>query len=185
MAKLIYLMTHSLDGYTADEKGNFDFTEPDEEEHRFVNDVVRSVGTFLFGRKMHETMQYWDTALDDPNLVPVARDFAGIYGAADKIVYSSSVAKVTTPRTRLERSFDAGAVRELKETADRDLSIGGPTLAARAIEAGLVDEYHMFVAPVIVGAGTKMLPDNMKLELRLLDEKRFGNGFVYLRYEPI
>ena len=181
---LIYHMTQSLDGYTADAKGNIDWSEPSDEVHRFVNDVVRSVGTFLFGRRMSETMQYWETALDDPSLADYARDFAEIYQAADKVVYSTTLDAATTARTRLERSFDPDAVRAMKDASDRDLGIGGPTLAARAIEAGLVDVYSFFVAPVILGGGTKALPENVRLDLRLLEEKKFAGGIVYLRYAP-
>ena len=184
MAKLIYHQTQSLDGYTADEKGNIDWSEPSEEVHRFVNDLVRSVGTFLFGRRMSETMSYWEAAFDDPTYPDYVRDFAEIYKAADKIVYSSTLSDISTARTRLEKSFDPDAVRAMKAKAQRDLSIGGPTLAAHAIEAGVVDELSMFVAPVVLGGGTKFLPENVKLELRLLDEKRFENGTVYLRYAP-
>jgi dihydrofolate reductase len=184
MAKLIYVATHSLDGYTADEKGNFDFTAPDEEGHWFVNDIVRRTGTLLLGRKMYETLLYWETALDEPDQPEVMKDFAQIWLAADKVVYSSSLNEVASARTTLKRSFDLDEILEMKKTEDRDLSIGGPTLAARAIQAGLVDEYHMFVKPVIVGGGTRMLPENVRLEVRLLDEKRFDNGTVYLRYEP-
>ena len=185
MAKLLYSLTESLDGYIADEKGNFDWSEPDEVEHRFVNDLIRPVGTFLFGRRMYETMRFWETALDDPSHPDYMRDFAEIYLAADKIVYSKSLTDVTTARTTLKSSLDLDEIRALKSSADRDIEIAGPTLAARAIEAGLVDEYHFFIAPVILGGGTKMLPDNVKLKLRLLDEKRFETGKLYLHYEPV
>ena len=184
MAKLIYHQTISLDGYTADEKGSIDWSEPSAEVHRFVNDLVRSVGTFLFGRRMSETMSYWEADFDDPSYPDYVQDFAGIYKAADKIVYSSTLREVSTARTRLERSFDPGAVRAMKQEAESDLSIGGPTLAARAIEAGLVDEFSMFVAPVILGGGTRFLPENVRVGLRLLDEKRFENGTVYMKYAP-
>jgi dihydrofolate reductase len=184
MGKLVFLMSPSLDGYIADEKGNFDWSEPDEVEHHFVNDVIRPTGTFLFGRKVYETMRFWETALDDPTHPEFVKDFARIYGGADKVVYSRSMTEVTSPRTRLERDFDPDAVRSMKAASDRDIGIGGPTLAARAIEAGLIDEYHVFVCPVIVGGGTRMLQPNVRLDLRLLDEKRFKSGRVYLRYEP-
>jgi len=185
MAKLIFSMTHSLDGYVNDEKGDFDWSEPNEEQHRFVNDLIRPVGTFLFGRKLHETMEFWETALDDPSHPEWIRDFAGIYLAADKVVYSKSLTDVSTARTTLKRSLDLDEIRRLKSSADRDIEIGGPTLAASAIGAGLIDEFHLFVAPVIVGGGTKALPENVRLDLRLLDEKRFENGNVYLGYGPV
>jgi dihydrofolate reductase len=184
MAKLIYNMTQSLDGYTADAKGSIEWSTPSAEVHFFVNDVVRSVGTFLFGRRMSETMQYWETALDDPELAAYARDFAEIYQAADKVVYSKTLDAAAGARVRLERSFDPEAVRAMKAASDRDLGIGGPTLAARAIEAGLVDVYSFFIVPVVVGGGTKALPENARLDLRLLEEKRFESGIVYLQYEP-
>jgi dihydrofolate reductase len=184
MATLIYHMTQSLDGYTADANGNIDWSEPTEEVHRFVNDVIRPVGTFLFGRRMSETMQYWESDFDDSSHPAFVRDFAEIYQAADKVIYSTTLDAATTTRTRLERSFDPDAVRAMKATSDRDIGIGGPTLATHAIEAGLVDVYSFFVAPVIIGGGTKALPENVRLDLRLLDEKRFASGIVYLRYAP-
>ena len=182
MAKLIYSMLHSLDGYSADEKGNFDWAEPDEEVHRFVNDLERPVGTHLYGRKMYETMVFWETALDDPRYPSYIRDYAEIWQAAGKTVFSTTLDDVSSARTRIERSFDPDEIRAVKAGAERDISVGGPTLAARAIESGLVDEYQFFVAPVIVGGGTKVLPGSVRQELRLLDERRFQSGFVYLRY---
>lgn len=181
MAKLIYLITASLDGYIADEHGNFDFTEPDEEVHTFINDSVRSVGTYLFGRRMYEVMVVWETLplADQP---PVTRDFAEIWNAADKVVYSRSLDQVSTARTRLERDFDADEVRRLKAKAERDMNVGGPDLAGQALRAGLVDELHLFLAPVVVGGGTRSLPDGLRLPLDLVDERRFGGGTVYLRY---
>ncbi|MHB1133918.1 MAG: dihydrofolate reductase family protein [Chloroflexota bacterium] len=182
MAKLIYSAMASLDGYIADEQGNFDWAEPDEEVHTFANDLERSVGTYLFGRRMYEVMMTWET---DPTLAdqsPILRDFATIWQAADKIVYSRTLAAASTARTRIERQFDREAVRQLKARADRDLAVGGPGLASQAIEAGLVDEYHIFVVPVVVGGGKRFLPDKVRLALELLDERRFGNGMVYLRY---
>jgi dihydrofolate reductase len=184
MAKLIYIYLPSLDGYIADENGKFDWMAPDEEIFSFINDLMRPVGTYLYGRRMYETMLGWET---DPTFAaqspqPIMRDFAEIWQAADKIVYSTSLATVATARTRIERAFDPDAVRKLKDAADRDLTVGGAGLAAQAIAAGLVDEWHFFVGPMIVGGGTKLLPDNVRIRLDLLDERRFGNGAVYLRY---
>ena len=181
MARLIYSTLASLDGYVADEDGNFDWAAPDEEVHRFVNELERPVGTYLYGRRMYEVMRFWETAggADQPAF---ARDYAEIWRAADKIVYSKTLESVSSARTRIERDFDPEAVRQLTETAERDLSVGGPGLAARTIEAGLVDEYQLFVAPAVVGGGTGWLPDHVRLDLELLDEQRFESGFVYLRY---
>jgi dihydrofolate reductase len=180
MAKLIYSAITSLDGYVADEDGKFDWAEPDEEVHRFVNDLARPVGTYLFGRRMYEVMKAWETVgLDD---VPAfIRDFAEIWQAADKIVYSGTLEEVASARTRIEREFDPEAVRQLKDAAGRDLAVGGPDLAAQAFKAGLVDECQLFLAPIVVGGGNQALP-NDRLKLELLDERRFGNGTVYLRY---
>ena len=179
MAELIYAMIASLDGYVADEHGKFDWAAPDEQVHAFVNDLERAVGTYLYGRRMYEVMVPWET-MDDP--APVIRDYAEIWRASDKIVYSKSLETVSTPRTRLERDFDPDAVRQLKETAQQPLSVGGPTLAAEALRAGLVDECHLFLNPVVVGAGTAALPDGVRMGLQLLDERRFDGGVVYLRY---
>ncbi len=182
MAKLIYSVIASLDGYVADEDGNFDWAAPDEEVHAFINDLDRPVGTYLYGRRMYETMVGWET---DPTLAdqsPPMRDFAEIWQAADKLVYSRTLQAVSTARTRIERDFDPEAVRQTKALAGRDLIVAGPELAARAFEAGLVDELHLFVAPVVVGGGKRSLPDNVRLELELLDERRFGSGMVYLYY---
>ena len=181
MASLIYSAIASLDGYIADENGNFDWAAPDEEVHAFVNDLERPVGTYLYGRRMYETMAVWETmALDDEP--PVMRDFAGIWRAADKVVYSTTLADVSTRRTRLEREFDADAVREMKAGAARDIGVGGAGLAAAALRAGVVDELHLLITPVIVGGGTRSLPEDLHLELDLREERRFGNGTVYLRY---
>jgi dihydrofolate reductase len=181
VAGLIYSAITSLDGYVADEDGRFDWAEPDEEVHRFVNDLERPVGTYLYGRRMYEVMRFWETAggADQP---PVARDYAEIWRAADKIVYSKTLESVSSARTRIERDFDPEAVRQLKATADRDLSVGGPSLAGQALAAGLVDECQFFVTPVVVGGGIRSLPDGLRLDLELLDERRFGSGVVYLRY---
>ncbi len=182
MAKLIYAAIASLDGYVADEDGNFDWSAPDEEVHRFVNDLERQVGTHLYGRRMYEVMSYWETADTGPDQPAVIRDYAEIWQGADKIVYSKTLETARSARTRIEREFDPDTVRELKASAGHDLSVGGPDLAAQAIKAGLVDEYHVFVVPYVVGGGTRFLPDNARLELELLDERRFRNGVVHLHY---
>jgi len=182
VVKLIYSAITSLDGYVADERGGFDWAAPDEEVHTFVNDLERRVGTYLYGRRMYEVMVYWETAhtiLDHP---PSAQDFAGIWKAADKIVYSKTLEKVSSARTRIERDFDPEAVRQMKALAESDITVGGPELAAQAINAGLVDEYHLFVAPIVVGGGKQTLPNNVRLELELLDERRFASGVVHLHY---
>ncbi len=182
MAKLIYSAIASLDGYVADEDGNFDWAVPDEEVHAFVNDVERTVGTYLYGRRMYEVMVGWETADALGDQPPVMRDFAEIWRAADKIVYSRRLEVVSSARTRIERDFDPEAVRQLKASAVRDVTVGGPDLAAQAIEAGLVDEFHLFVAPAVVGGGKRSLPDGVQVKLELLDERRFGSGFVHLHY---
>jgi dihydrofolate reductase len=182
MAKLIYSAISSLDGYIADEDGNFDWAVPDEEVHAFINDLERPVGTYLYGRRMYETMVGWET---DPTLAdrsPLMRDFAEIWQAADKIVYSKTLEAVSTARTRIERDFDPEAVQQMKALARRDLIVGGSELAAQAFEAGLVDECHLFVAPIVVGGGKRSLPDNVRLRLELLDERRFSSGMIYLYY---
>ena len=181
MAKLIYSVITSLDGYVADEEGNFDWAEPDEEVHTFVNDLERPVGTYLYGRGMYEVMRAWETMglADEP---PFIQDFAEIWRAADKIVYSRTLETLSTARTRIERDFDPEAVRQLKAGAEGDISVGGPLVAAHAIKAGLVDEVHLFLAPVIVGGGKRALPDKVRLQLELLGERRFGNGMVHVNY---
>jgi dihydrofolate reductase len=176
---LVYSAIASLDGYTNDADGKFDWSAPDEEVHAFVNDRERGVGTYLYGRRMYEVMRYWqdvDTAAEPA----VVGDYAGIWRAADKVVYSATLDEAPTPRTRIERRFDADAVRALKERGD--VSIGGATLAAAAIRAGLVDEYHLYVTPVIVGGGTPAYPDGARVTLELAGERRFASGAVYLRY---
>jgi dihydrofolate reductase len=182
MGKLIYSAITSLDGYVADEDGNFDWAEPDEEVHSFVNDLERPVGTYLYGRRMYEVMVYWETAHTLPDQSAFVRDFAQIWQAADKIVYSKTLETVSSARTRIERDFDPEAVRRLKESTERDLTVGGPELAAHAIKAGLVDELQLFVTPIVVGGGNQSLPENVNLKLELLDERRFRNGVVYLHY---
>src|SRR5438094_2258125 len=182
MAKLIYSAITSLDGYVADEGGNFDWAAPDEEVHRVVNELERPVGTYLYGRRMYEVMVYWETAhtlADQPSFV---RDFAEIWQAADKIVYSKTLETAASARTRIERDFDPEAVRQMKASAGRDITVGGPELAAQAIKAGLVDECQLFITPIVVGGGKRSLPDNVRLKLELMDERRFGSGVVHLRY---
>ena len=182
MAKLIYSGITSLDGYVAGEDGDFDWSVPDEEVHTFVNDLERPVGTYLYGRRMYEVMVSWETAHTLADQPPFMQDFAEIWQAADKIVYSKTLQTVSSARTRIERDFDPAAVRQMKATAGRDITVGGPDLAAQALKAGLVDEYHLFVAPIVVGGGKQFLPDAVRLKLELLDERRFGNGVVHLRY---
>jgi dihydrofolate reductase len=183
MAKLIYYAISSLDGYVEDADGKFDWAEPDEEVHAFVNDLVRPAGTYLLGRRMYETMVFWESPPDLAALPPVAKDFAEIWQKAEKIVYSNTLQTAASARTRIEREFDPEAVEQLKARADRDLTIGGPELAAQAIAAGLVDEYHLFLVPVAVGGGKRSLPDgNVRVPLELLDERRFRSGTMYLHY---
>jgi dihydrofolate reductase len=182
MAKLIYSAITSLDGYVADEEGKFDWAAPDEEVHRFVNDLERPVGTYLYGRRMYEVMVFWESEQALAAQPPYIRDFAEIWRAAEKVVYSKTLETVSGARTRIERDFDPEAVRQMKAAAGRDITVGGSDLAAQAIEAGLVDEYHLFVSPVVVGGGRQALPDNIRLKLDLLDEHRFASGVVHLHY---
>jgi len=175
-------MLASLDGYAADEEGEFGWAQPDEEVHRFVNDLARPVGTHLYGRRMYEAMKVWESGEVIAGEPAEVREFAEIWRPAEKIVYSRTLEDVSTERTRIERDFDPETVRRMKDEADRDLSVSGPTLAAEAFHAGLIDECQLFLAPAIVGAGTRALPDGLRLDLELLDEQRFGNGFVHLRY---
>jgi dihydrofolate reductase len=181
MARLIYSMVMSLDGYIADQEGNFDWAAPDEEVHQFFNDMEREVGTYLYGRRMYETMVYWETAHTVADS-PVELDYAEVWQAADKVVYSKTLEAVAGAKTRIERHFDPEAVRAMKAAAERDLSVGGAGLAGHALGAGLVDECHLVVAPALVGGGTRALPDGVREELELLDERRFGNGMVHLHY---
>jgi len=181
MAKLIYSALTSLDGYIADQDGKFDWGEPDEEVHTFLNDLMRTIGTFLYGRRMYDVMIAWET-LDLADQPPHMREFAEMWRLADKIVYSQTLETTSSARTQLERDFDADAVRQMKVTAERDIAVAGPTLAAQAFQAGLVDECQLFIAPMVVGGGIRSLPDRVRLKLDLLDERRFGNGMVYLRY---
>ena len=182
MGSLIYSTIGSLDGYIEDRDGKFDWAEPDEEVHRFVNDLERPVGTYLYGRRMYEVMAFWETAHSLAGQPDYSREFAEIWQAAEKVVYSKTLQAPSTNRTRIERDFEPEAVRRMKAAAERDISVGGPDLASQAIRAGLVDEYHLFVAPIVVGGGKRSLPDDVRIELELLDERRFGNGMVYLRY---
>jgi dihydrofolate reductase len=179
MAKLIYAAITSLDGYIADADGNFDWSAPDEEVHAFVNDLERPIGTYLYGRRMYDVMAVWETMSDDH---PAMRDYAEIWRAADKVVYSTTLAEPASARTRIEREFAPDAIRAMKESAERDLSVGGAHLAAEAFRAGLVDECHLFLTPVMVGGGTRALPDAVRLQLELLDERRFAGGVVHLHY---
>ncbi len=182
MARLIYGAIASLDGYTADEDGNFDWAAPDEEVHTFVNDLERPVGTYLYGRRMYEVMRAWEHPEAFGDQSPYMLEFSAIWQAADKVVYSRTLETASTARTRIERDFDPDAVRQLKASAAHDLSVGGPHLAAQAFQAGLVDECHLFLAPMIVGGGNQALPDHVRLALELLEERRFANGMVFLRY---
>jgi dihydrofolate reductase len=182
MAKLIYAAISSLDGYIADEDGNFDWAEPGQEVHAFVNDLQRPIGTYLYGRRMYEMMVYWETAHTLPDQSPVEQDYTEIWQAADKVVYSKTLEKVSSAKTRIERDFDPETVRQMKASESRDITVAGPNLAAQAIKAGLVDEFHLFAAPIVVGGGNQVLPNDVRVGLELLDEHRFGNGMVYLRY---
>jgi dihydrofolate reductase len=182
MANLIYSAITSLDGYVADEDGNFDWAKPDDEAHRFVNDLERPVGTYLYGRRMYEVMAYWETVGASAHQPPCIEDFAEIWRAADKIVYSQTLETVSSAKTRIERDFDPEVIRQMKRSAGGDISVGGPRLAAQAIKAGLVDEYHLFVAPIMVGGGNKSIPAGVHVNLELLDERRFASGMVHLPY---
>lgn len=182
MGKLIYSMLMSLDGYTADETGNFDWAAPDAEVHTFINELERSVGTYLYGRRMYEMMTAWELIHTLPDQPAFMLDFAAIWQAADKIVYSTTLATVSSARTRIVRDFDPAAIRQFKADARHDLTISGPGLAAQALTAGLVDECHLFVSPFAVGGGTPAFPKNAHLPLTLLESRHFSGGMVYLRY---
>jgi dihydrofolate reductase len=182
MGKLIYSAIASLDGYIADENRNFDWAAPDEEVHAFVNDLERPVGTHLYGRRMYDVMKYWEGDEAVMGQPPVAQDYARIWRAADKIVYSRTLERVSTSRTSIERDLDPDDVRARKKQADRDLSVGGPGLASQTLRAGLVDELHLFVVPVVVGGGVAWLPHGVRLSLHLLDERGFAGGTVHLHY---
>jgi dihydrofolate reductase len=182
MAKLMYVAIASLDGYIADADGRFDWSMPSEEVHAFVNDLDRTAGTHLYGRRLYEVLVAWETMDTGPDQDPITRDFAQIWQAADKVVYSRTLASVASARTRIEREFDPEAVRRMKAEAERDLSIGGAELAGQAIRAGLVDDCHLLLSPIVVGGGWPALPDGVRWELELVDERRFANGVVHLHY---
>ncbi len=184
MGKLHYAAIASLDGYVADEHGTFDWAAPDAKVHAFVNELERPIGTHLYGRRLYEVMRFWET-VDVADLPAPEHDYARIWRAADKVVFSTTLERVSSARTRLERSFDPDAVRAMKAASERDLSIGGPGLAAHAIRAGLVDEWSLFVVPVTVGGGIRALPQGVRVELELVEERRFGNGTVFLRYRTV
>ena len=181
-AKLIYAAITSLDGYVADADGNFDWATPDNEVFSFVNDLERPIGTYLYGRRMYQVMSYWEPIDPDGDESPVTRDFAKLWQAADKVVFSRTLELPTSERTRIEPNFDADMVRRFKAASATDISIGGPELAGHAMRAGLVDECHLFLHPVLRGSGHHSLPDDVRLRLELLDERRFRSGVVYLRY---
>lgn len=182
MAKLIYAAITSLDGYVEDEQGSFDWAVPDEQLHAFVNDLERPIGTYLYGRRMYETMVFWETAEAGPDEPAVFADYAEIWRAAEKVVYSRTLPTATSARTRIEPELDPDAVRALKQTAGSDIAIGGAELAGQALAAGLVDECHLFLCPVVVGGGKRALPDHLRTQLELLDERRFANGVVHVHY---
>lgn len=185
MAKLVYSAITSLDGYVADASGDFEWAAPDEQVHAFVNDLERPIGTYLYGRRMYEVMAFWSRPGAAAGGSPAMRDYAGLWQAADKVVYSATLAAVHTDRTRLERRFDPAEVARLKAAAGRDVSVGGPALAAAALRAGLVDEVHLFLNPIVVGGGNPALPDRVRLRLELTDQRRFDSGVVYLRYRSV
>lgn len=182
MANLIYSAITSLDGYIEDMEGRFDWSEPNEEVHSFINNLVRSAGTYLYGRRLYETMMVWETDPSFADAAPVYRDFAETWQAAEKIVYSTTLTEPSTRKTRIERVFDPEAVRQLKTSARQDILIGGANLAAAAFRAGLIDGCQLFLSPIIIGGGKPALPSHIRLELELLEERRFHNGVVYLRY---
>jgi len=185
MGALIYTGITSLDGYVADENGNFDWAAPDDEVHAFINDLERPVGTYLLGRRMYEVMVYWETAHTVADQPPVIQDYAQIWQAAGKIVYSTTMETVSSARTRIERAFDPEVIRKLKALAERDISVGGPHLAAEALKAGLVDEVRLLVVPIVVGGGNRFFPETSRLQLELMEERRFASGVVYLRYRTV
>jgi dihydrofolate reductase len=182
MARLIYSPIASLDGYVEDEQGKFDWAAPDDEVHAFVNDLSRPIGTYLYGRRMYETMVFWETVSISAGQPAVTRDLAEIWRAAEKIVYSRTLQTLSSARTRIEHEFDPAAIARLKESADRDITVGGAELAGKAIAAGLVDEFHLFLTPIIVGGGKRALPGDVRAQLELLGERRFRSGVVHLRY---
>jgi dihydrofolate reductase len=182
MAKLIYAAIASLDGYVEDAQGGFDWAAPDDEVHAFVNALERPLGTYLYGRRMYETMRYWETVGGDELSSPVGQEFAEIWRGAEKVVYSRTLSTVSSGRTRIEPEFDPAGIQRLKDRSARDLSVGGAELAGQAITAGLVDECHLFLHPILVGGGKKALSDGVGVRLELIDERRFGSGVVHLHY---
>jgi dihydrofolate reductase len=184
MARLIYSAIASADGYIEDAGGSFDWAAPDEELFRFVNELERPVGTYLYGRRMYQTMLYWETAGQAPGQPSYVRDFTRLWQAADKIVFSATLASVSSARTRIERTFDPGMIRQLKQATGRDMTVGGADLAGQALTAGLVDELQLLLVPAAVGGGKPALPAGVRLDLELLDTRRFASGAVYLRYRP-
>jgi dihydrofolate reductase len=182
MGKLIYSAIASLDGYIEDRHGNFEWAAPDAEVHTFVNDLERPVGTHLYGRRMYDTMRFWETAHTIPDQPSYARDYTEIWQAADKIVFSKTLDSVSSARTRMERTFEPDRIRRLKAAADHDLSVGGADLASQAVAAGLVDELHFFAVPVVVGGGKRWLSDGPHRRLTLADTRRFASGVMFLRY---
>jgi dihydrofolate reductase len=185
MGRLIYSMIQSLDGYVADAAGDFDWAEPDESVHTFANQLQRPIGTNLYGRRMYEVMSAWETLGTEGDEPAYIEEFGELWRASDKVVYSTTLSAVSAARTRIEHAFEPDAVRRMKDAHEGDISIGGPTLAAQAIAAGLVDEYQLFVVPVVVGGGTRCLPDGTRLDLRLVDQRQFDNGMMYLSYRPL
>lgn len=185
MGRLIYSMIQSLDGYVADAAGTFDWAEPDEPVHTFANQLQRPIGTNLLGRRMYEVMSAWETLGTHGDEPAYIEEFGELWRASDKVVYSTTLDSVDSARTRIERAFEPDTVRRMKAELAGDISIAGPTLAAQAIAAGLVDEYQLFVVPVVVGGGTRCLPDGVRLDLQLVDQRRFDNGMVYVSYRPV
>ncbi len=182
LAKLIYSVISSLDGYFEDAESRFDWAEPDEEVHAFANDLDRPIGTYLYGRRMYETMVFWETASAGADVPEVYRDFAGIWQAADKIVYSRTLQTPSSARTRIDREFEPDVIRQLKSTSTADIAVAGGDIAGQAIRSGLVDEFHMFLCPIVVGGGKRAFTNDIRAELELLDDRRFGNGVVHLHY---
>ncbi len=182
MAKLIYSAMTSLDGYVEDETGNFDWAAPDDDVLTFLNDLERPIGTYLYGRRMYETMVFWETAEVLRDQSPVEWDWMQLWRAADKLVYSRSLEAASSARTRIERSFDPSAIQAMKDSVDRDITIGGADLAAQAFRAGLVDHCQLFLTPVLVGGGKPALPKHVRLDLDLVSERRFDSGVVFLDY---
>ena len=185
MGRLIYSAIQSLDGYVADAAGKFDWAAPDESVHRFANELQRPIGTNLYGRRMYEVMSAWETLGTKGDEPAYVKEYGELWRASDKVVYSTTLGSVRVARTRIERAFDPDAVRRMKDELAGDISIGGPTLAAQAIAAGLIDEYELFFVPVVVGGGTRCLPEGVRLDLQLVDQRRFGNGTVYASYRPV